>query len=52
MTQMSTHYPDATRIEPVNRHTLAIVVDNEPLERLTLEGFQLRLPHRAHGQGV
>ena len=27
---MSTHYPDATRIEPVNRHTLAIVVDNEP----------------------
>ena len=30
MTHMSTHYPDATRIEPVNRHTLAIVVDNEP----------------------
>ena len=27
---MSTHYPDATRIEPVNRHTLAVVVDNEP----------------------
>jgi acetolactate synthase-1/3 small subunit len=26
----STHYPDATRIEPVNRHTLAVVVDNEP----------------------
>jgi acetolactate synthase I/III small subunit len=30
MTLMSTHYPDATRIEPVNRHTLAVVVDNEP----------------------
>jgi acetolactate synthase-1/3 small subunit len=26
----STHYPAATRIEPVNRHTLAVVVDNEP----------------------
>ena len=26
----STHYPDATRIEPVARHTLAVVVDNEP----------------------
>jgi acetolactate synthase-1/3 small subunit len=30
MTLMSTHYPDPTRIEPVNRHTLAVVVDNEP----------------------
>ncbi|MGO4705695.1 acetolactate synthase small subunit [Microvirga sp. 2MCAF38] len=30
MTQMSTHYPDPTRIETSNRHTLAIVVDNEP----------------------
>ena len=30
MTLMSTHYPNPTRIEPVNRHTLAIVVDNEP----------------------
>ncbi len=30
MSLMSTHYPDPTRIEPVNRHTLAIVVDNEP----------------------
>ncbi len=30
MSQMSTHYPDPTRIEPINRHTLAIVVDNEP----------------------
>jgi acetolactate synthase I/III small subunit len=30
MTMMSTHYPDPTRIEPVNRHTLAVVVDNEP----------------------
>src|SRR3712207_4549935 len=26
----STHYPDATRVEPINRHTLAVVVDNEP----------------------
>ena len=25
-----THYPDPTRVEPVNRHTLAVVVDNEP----------------------
>ena len=30
MTLMSSHYPDPTRIEPVNRHTLAVVVDNEP----------------------
>jgi acetolactate synthase-1/3 small subunit len=30
MTLMSTHYPDPTRVEPVNRHTLAVVVDNEP----------------------
>jgi len=30
MTVMSTHYPDPTRIETVNRHTLAVVVDNEP----------------------
>ena len=30
MLQMKTHYPDATRVEPSNRHTLAIVVDNEP----------------------
>jgi len=27
---MKTHYPDQTRIEPVNRHTLAVIVDNEP----------------------
>jgi acetolactate synthase I/III small subunit len=26
----NTHYPAAVRIEPVNRHTLAVVVDNEP----------------------
>jgi acetolactate synthase I/III small subunit len=26
----STHYPAAPRLEPVNRHTLAVVVDNEP----------------------
>ena len=26
----STHYPDATRVEPINRHTLAVIVDNEP----------------------
>lgn len=30
MLQMKTHYPDQTRVEPVNRHTLAIIVDNEP----------------------
>src|ERR687897_39285 len=30
MIQMKTHYPDATRVEPVNRHTLAVIVDNEP----------------------
>src|SRR3712207_5810894 len=30
MIQMKTHYPDATRVEPINRHTLAVVVDNEP----------------------
>lgn len=30
MTKMSTHYPDPTRIETSNRHTLAVVVDNEP----------------------
>ena len=26
----STHYPEPTRVEPVNRHTLAVTVDNEP----------------------
>ncbi len=26
----STHYPDPPRTEPVNRHTLAVTVDNEP----------------------
>jgi acetolactate synthase-1/3 small subunit len=30
MNAMNTHYPDAPRAEPVNRHTLAVVVDNEP----------------------
>ncbi|HEY7383716.1 MAG TPA: acetolactate synthase small subunit [Beijerinckiaceae bacterium] len=25
-----THYPDPTRVEAANRHTLAVVVDNEP----------------------
>jgi acetolactate synthase-1/3 small subunit len=30
MNAMNTHYPDPTRVEPVNRHTLAVVVDNEP----------------------
>src|SRR5918999_3073748 len=30
MMNASTHYPAAPRIEPVNRHTLAVVVDNEP----------------------
>src|SRR5688500_4096553 len=26
----STHYPAPPRVEPVNRHTLAVIVDNEP----------------------
>ena len=26
----STHYPDQKVVEPVNRHTLAVIVDNEP----------------------
>src|SRR3954453_9658256 len=26
----SSHYPEATRVEPVQRHTLAVTVDNEP----------------------
>ena len=26
----STHYPEPARVEPVNRHTLAVTVDNEP----------------------
>ena len=26
----STHYPGSARVEPVNRHTLAVIVDNEP----------------------
>ncbi|KQQ23893.1 acetolactate synthase small subunit [Methylobacterium sp. Leaf123] len=30
MNAMNTHYPEPTRIETVNRHTLAVVVDNEP----------------------
>jgi acetolactate synthase-1/3 small subunit len=30
MNAMNTHYPDPVRVEPVNRHTLAVVVDNEP----------------------
>lgn len=30
MNAMNTHYPDATLVEPVNRHTLAVIVDNEP----------------------
>ena len=30
MNAMNTHYPDPTLVEPVNRHTLAVIVDNEP----------------------
>ena len=30
MNAMNTHYPDPTRVEAVNRHTLAVIVDNEP----------------------
>jgi acetolactate synthase-1/3 small subunit len=30
MNAMNTHYPDPTLVEVVNRHTLAVIVDNEP----------------------
>jgi acetolactate synthase-1/3 small subunit len=30
MNAMNTHYPDPTLVEPIARHTLAVVVDNEP----------------------
>ena len=30
MNAMNTHYPEPVRVESVNRHTLAVVVDNEP----------------------
>ncbi|MEN3931354.1 acetolactate synthase small subunit [Microvirga sp. W0021] len=30
MNAMNTHYPEATFEEPINRHTLAVIVDNEP----------------------
>jgi acetolactate synthase-1/3 small subunit len=30
MNASQTHYPNAPRAEPVNRHTLAVIVDNEP----------------------
>ncbi len=30
MNAMNTHYPEPVRVEAVNRHTLAVVVDNEP----------------------
>src|SRR5918912_337239 len=30
MNAMNTHYPDPTRVETTNRHTLAVIVDNEP----------------------
>jgi acetolactate synthase-1/3 small subunit len=30
MNAMNTHYPDPTLVEPAARHTLAVVVDNEP----------------------
>lgn len=30
MNAMNTHYPDPVKVEPVNRHTLAVIVDNEP----------------------
>ena len=28
--RMNPHYPDRTRLEAANRHTLAVIVDNEP----------------------
>jgi acetolactate synthase-1/3 small subunit len=30
MNAMNTHYPDPMLVEAVNRHTLAVIVDNEP----------------------
>ncbi|MDB5510972.1 MAG: acetolactate synthase small subunit [Enterovirga sp.] len=30
MNAMNTHYPDSTLVQPIARHTLAVVVDNEP----------------------
>lgn len=30
MSAMNTHYPDPVRVEPTARHTLAVLVDNEP----------------------
>ena len=30
MNAMNTHYPEPVRVETVNRHTLAVIVDNEP----------------------
>jgi acetolactate synthase-1/3 small subunit len=30
MNAMNTHYPDPMLVETVNRHTLAVIVDNEP----------------------
>ena len=30
MNAMNTHYPEPVRVEPINRHTLAVIVDNEP----------------------
>lgn len=30
MNAMNTHYPDPARLEAVTRHTLAVIVDNEP----------------------
>ncbi|MBV9076412.1 MAG: acetolactate synthase small subunit [Methylobacteriaceae bacterium] len=30
MNAMNTHYPDPTLVESVSRHTLAVIVDNEP----------------------
>jgi acetolactate synthase-1/3 small subunit len=30
MNAMNTHYPDSMLVEPVTRHTLAVIVDNEP----------------------
>ncbi|ACA14810.1 acetolactate synthase, small subunit [Methylobacterium sp. 4-46] len=30
MNAMNTHYPEPVRVEPVARHTLAVIVDNEP----------------------
>ena len=34
---MNTHYPDPTIVQPIRRHTLAIIVDNGVVKNLFVE---------------